>query len=227
MSRSRILVGRPSRRTVVILAAAGLIALAGFGLKKYRSHFFPHRFYVVESGAIYRGARQTPEIMRSIIQKYGIRTIVNLDDKVLEKGNPNAPGADVYAEEKAVARDLGVQYFGFIWNGSGLGAFDEYDAVADILATTSTRPVFIHCAAGEKRTNAGIAAYWIRFRGFTLDRTVEELKRYGLRPFRKPSLMKYLTAYYDYTKQNPRPHPSAVLRGGVGHETDGAPDEKP
>lgn len=206
------------RQWIAVAASLVLVSTATWGLIKYRDRFLPHRFYVVQRGAIYRGARQSPAMLRDLIQKYRIRTIVNLDDKVLDKANPNAPGADLYAEEKTIARELGLQYYGFAWKGSGIGVYEEYDAVADILATTSTWPVFIHCAAGQKRTNAGIASYWIRYRGHTFEQAIEGLKRYGLKQLEKPDFVAHLSGYCDYVSRHPRPHPPAVLRGGVGHE---------
>jgi protein tyrosine/serine phosphatase len=201
-NRVKSLKGRPGVYGVVAVA---LLAALGWGVKVLRHHFLPHHFYVVESGGIYRGARQSPNVLRKIIREYHIRTIVNLDDKVLEKENPGRPGADLYADEKAIAKESGLQYYGFVWQGSGIGPYPEYDVVADILATTSSRPVFLHCAAGEKRTNAALAAYWIRRRGYTLEQAVEGLKHYGFVPRRKPDFMEHLRGYDEYVKRHPRP----------------------
>jgi len=195
------------RRILYAVLAVGVIAALGLAVKNFRYHFVPHDVSVVEPGGIVRGARQTPFMLRKIIQDYHIRTIINLDDKVLERRNKNRPDADPYVREKAIARDLGVQYHGFVWQGSGIGPYPEYDAVADILATTSSRPVFLHCAAGEKRTNAALVAYWIRYRGYTLERAIEGLMPYGFTPSRRPELIEHLRGYFEYTKRTPQPGP--------------------
>ena len=193
------------RQAIGAILAVVAIAALGWAIKTFRGYFFPHRFYVVESGAIYRGSRQTLRITRKIIEKHHIRTIINLDDKVLERENVDRPDADPYADEKGIAKEGGLQYYGFLWQGSGIGPYQEYDAVADILATTSSRPIFLHCAAGEKRTNAALAAYWLRHRGYTLEQAIKGLRPYGLSPSRKPAFMEHLRGYYEYVKSNPKP----------------------
>ncbi|KPL05648.1 hypothetical protein AMJ85_11450 [candidate division BRC1 bacterium SM23_51] len=191
-----------------LAVAVGIVAIVLSILREYRHHFYPKRFRIVELGAIYRGGRQTPPMLRKIIEKHQIRTIINLDDKVLEKDEPYRAEADRYAEEKAIAKEYGLQYHGFVWGGDGIAPFEEYNQVADILASTASRPVFVHCAAGAKRTNAALAAYWLRHRGYTFEQAVEHLQRdYGLIPKRKPDFLRHLRAYYEYASQKPPPNP--------------------
>jgi len=195
-----------SRRRILYGALAlGIVAVATWAVKEFRFYVLPRRFAVVETDKIYRGGRQTLPVLKRILRKHNIRTIINLDDKLLEKDEPWRPGADRYVHQKNLAKALGIQYRGFIWNGSGVGPFDEYDAVADILATTSSQPVFVHCAAGKKRTNAAIAAYLIRYRAYSFDQVVQYLERNGLSPRRKRELIGHLSRYYEYAMNNPRP----------------------
>jgi len=201
------------RKTTIGLAVVAILAAATAVVREHRYYLWPKRFRVVEPGAIYRGGKQTPRILRKIIRKYRIKTIVNLDDKVLEKDEPDRPGADPYKAEKVIARELGVRYYGFIWQGSGNGPFAEYDKVADILASTATRPVFVHCAAGQKRSNAALAAYWIRRRGYTFEQAVERLKReYGLIPEQKPDFLGHLKRYYEYCRAKRAPKRNSETR---------------
>jgi protein tyrosine/serine phosphatase len=189
---------------LVMAASTVFIAATAWAIKEYRYYFFPAHFFVVEPDSFYRGARQTPSMLRRIIEEHHIRAIVNLDDKVLEREDLDRPDADPYEQEKALAKEYGIQYYGFIWEGSGVGPYQEYDEVADILASLANRPVFLHCAAGEKRTNAALAAYWIRHRGYTLEQAVEGLILYGQNPSRRPEFMDHLRGYYEYTKRHPR-----------------------
>jgi len=202
---SRKLQSLSRRRMIGVVGAVLLIAAAGWAIKVFRYRFIPRHLYIVEPGGLYRGGQQAPTVLRGIIQKYRIRTIVNLDDKVRRYETTNEEHPDLhYAEEKAIARELSLRYYGFLWKGSGIGPYEEYDAVADILATTSSRPIFFHCAAGEKRANAALAAYWIRHRGYTLEQVIEGLIPYGLHPQRKPDLLTHLRGYYEYVKSNPQ-----------------------
>jgi len=209
----RRLIGRLRPFTLrKMLALAAVIVLAGgtvWAIKEYRHYLHAANFYVVEPGSFLRGARQNPYMLRKIIEEHHIRAIVNLDDKVLERQDLDRPDADPYEAEKALAKEHGIQYYGFIWQGSGVGPYEEYDEVADILASPANRPVFLHCAAGEKRTNAALAAYWIRHCGYTLDQAVQGLIPYGLSPSRKREFVDHLRGYYDYTKSHPRSGVSA------------------
>lgn len=195
------------RRIVVVVGVVVLLVAAEEILREHRYYIYPKRFRTVEPGAIYRGGRQTPRILRKIIEDYQIQTVINLDDKILEKDDPQRVGADRYREEKAIAKEYGLQYYGFIWEGGGIGPFEEYDAVADILASTVSQPVFVHCAAGKKRSNAALAAYWIRRCGYTFEQAVEHLQRdYGLVPKKKPDFLRHLRLYSEYTSRNPAPN---------------------
>ncbi len=206
----RTLRNHPTRASLVVLFLALAASMTWF-FDEGHEVVLPFRVKVVEPGVIVRGARQSPWVLRRVLRKYGIRTIINLDDRVLERQALDRADADPYAKEKAIAAEMGARYFGFIWQGSGIGPYEEYDMVADVLASSETRPVFVHCAAGQKRTNAALAAYWIRHKGYSLEQTVEGLKTYGLIPERKPDFMKHLTGYFDHTRRHPRPSPPVAL----------------
>jgi protein tyrosine/serine phosphatase len=190
---------RIAKTAAILLVVAASTAL----IKEYRHYFFPKRFRVVEPGAIYRGGQQTPRMLRKILEDNHIQTIINLDDKVLDE-NPRT-GPDPYKAEKAIGGKYGVEYYGFLWGGDGIGPFDEYDTVADILATTFSRPIFLHCAGGKRRTNAALAAYWIRHCGYTVKQVADRLdRRDGFERKNEPHFFHHIEKYFQYAQRNQR-----------------------
>jgi protein tyrosine/serine phosphatase len=187
-------------RLACIAAVLFLMTLAGLGMKSMRGYWLPIRVAAIEQGGIVRGAHQSPRVMQHLIDKYHFRTIINLDDKVLDgRDDP-----DRYREEKQLARRLNIRYVSFLWTGNGRGLFSEYDAVADLLADPANRPVFVHCAAGEKRTNAALAAYLIRCRGYTIEQVIGALSAFNLTPDKQPKQIQYLREYSEYVQQHRR-----------------------
>lgn len=196
LTRPRVIKGA----VIVSILVASVVVV-----KECRYYFIPKNFGIVESGAIYRGGCQTPRVLRNILQKYHIRTVVNLDDQILDYDGAKGRAVDRYAAEKAIAGELGIRYVGFVWEGTGLGPFGEYDAAADILASTYSQPVFLHCSGGKRRTNAALAAYWIRHCGYTFEQVVERLSQHrGFNLGHNRRFFEHLRKYYEYSQHNPR-----------------------
>ena len=191
---------------VVIFA---VLTSAGFLLNHYKYYFYPRRFFAVEPGALYRGGRQTPRVLERLIRKHGFRTIINLDDKILDD-DPADPRPDRYLFEKKLAQAFGIQYHGFLWKGTGVGPFPEYDRAASLIAD-SARPVFLHCSAGSKRTGAALAAYWIRFHGLTYEQAMARLRNEcDVVLDEQGALPTHLQNYYEYARKTPLQRNDAV-----------------
>ena len=154
----------------ITLAVVLLFAAAAWGIKEYRYFFWPKRFAVVEAGQIYRGGWQTPRMLRRILQQYEIKTLLNVACK------PDEPYA---AGEGPVARELGVMWNKILMPGTGLATLEQLDEAADILADPANRPIFIHCAAGVHRTNMSLAAYRLKYCGWSLDQALDEMAEHG------------------------------------------------
>jgi protein tyrosine phosphatase (PTP) superfamily phosphohydrolase (DUF442 family) len=200
-------------RFKAMLAGGMLIAVltsAGMVLYNNRFEVFPRSLHEIEPGGLYRGGRQAPRVLEGLIRKHGFRTIINLDDKVLDDDPAGPPKADSYLPEKNLAKTHGIGYFAFLWKGSGVGPFQEYDRVATLIAQAE-RPVFFHCSAGSKRVSAALAAYWIRFQGHTYDQAMERLRReYGLTLGDEGKLPLHLRSYFEYTKKTPLSAPAGL-----------------
>ncbi len=130
-----------------------LLALAGCGLGQY-DDYAPltvfDNFRTIESDRAYRSAQLDAETLRLVIDRYGIRTIVNLrGENEDERWYQNE--RDVAAEVGATLVDIGMSANSLPSRETLLKLYDSFKA--------AEYPILIHCQAGSDRTGAA-AAIW-------------------------------------------------------------------
>ena len=69
------------------------------------------------------------------------------------------------------------------------------DIAADVLADNSNYPVLVHCAAGVNRTGAVIAAWRMKYCGWSFEDSIAEAERCGWSPRRNPEMRDHLRKY--------------------------------
>ncbi len=175
---------------VVAVLAAGTIAV-----DLYWNEFFPRRFFVVEDGTLFRGARQRDRALEGILEKRECRTVLSLTGAV----ESNAE----------VAREHDAAYLVYNWKGNGVGPFEEYLEAARILDDEKQQPVFYHCAGGRHRTNAATFAYLLET-GVAPEEALERIERYGFDEEHDPVLADHLREYAVWrAMQSPPGAPAA------------------
>ncbi len=133
---------------------------------------YPRRFAEVVPGRIYRGGFPAVDEIRHLRQDKQIRTIVSLT------GPTDRENEQAMLNE---ARRLGMKLYRFPMPGDGRGDYEMMDRAADAVAQEGNWPVFFHCAAGKQRSNAVLAAYRLRYCGWTIDKVRKELvEEHGL-----------------------------------------------
>jgi protein tyrosine phosphatase (PTP) superfamily phosphohydrolase (DUF442 family) len=153
---------------VVIVMAAGAalaISVLGKGEKRVR---------VVKPGRIIAGAWQTPQALRSIIDRERIKTIVTLT--AINRDDPK------YIEQEKVVAETGVKWLFVPMRGSR-ATLEQMVEAADLLAEPELQPVFFHCVAGHHRTSLAHAAYLIRHLGWSAEAAWNEV---GALPWARP-----------------------------------------
>ncbi len=135
---------------VMMAAASTTVAIRAIGKGEKRVR-------VVEPGRIIRGAWQTPEALRSIIDREGIKTIVTLT--AINDDDPK------YIGQAKVVAETGVAWLFVPMRGSR-ATLEQMVQAADLLADPALQPVFFHCVAGHHRTSLAHAAYLIRHSGW-------------------------------------------------------------
>jgi protein-S-isoprenylcysteine O-methyltransferase Ste14 len=160
---------KAARRWAALLIVLLSISAAG-SVAKFKYYVWPKRFRVVEIAQIYRGGWQTPRILRELIRRYRIRTVLNVAC--------NPPELEA-AGEGRVVREFDVRWLKILMPGTGLATIDQLDQAADYLADPDNRPIFIHCAAGVHRTNMSLACYRLKYCGWSIDQAIDEMAQNG------------------------------------------------
>jgi protein-tyrosine phosphatase len=154
---------------LALLVATGLIA------RDPRGPLLWDHWDEVKRGILYRSGQLTASQVAEAVQRYQIRTVINLQ----------WPGEEMRTE-RAACRRLGVDFVNLPMPGDGLGQEWQFREIVKILDDPERRPVLVHCARGTCRTGAAVAFYRLERDGWTPEDVASELRRqtyhYGLLP---------------------------------------------
>lgn len=125
--------------------------------------------HAVVAGKVYRSGQMDGTTLARVIQKAGIRSVINL------RGGGGQDGW--YREETNTTQQLGVEHYDFALSAGREVSDGEIEAILDTLRH-APKPVLIHCNGGADRT-ALISAIYIYT---TQGETASEASR-ALNPF--------------------------------------------
>lgn len=192
------------KRIRVSLALAAAVAGAGvLWAEGVWPHVAPKNFGVVhvergvEGGAgggegrrqVYRSGELTVAATAKLVERYGIRTIVDL--------GAHEPGTPEERIAQKTAEALGVRRYRLDLEGDATGDPNEYVKALRILTDPEAQPVLVHCAAGAERTGCIAALYRQVEQGWDDDLAYAETKNYGHSGERNPRLRHVLDFYGD------------------------------
>jgi protein-tyrosine phosphatase len=164
------------------------ILVAGFflGCHAYFRAVYEHqkRLRVVEPGRFYRSGQMTASGFTDTVRRYGIRTIINVQDDFPDPDLQLGPFSNDTVKESDLCRRLGVNY---VWltpdlkprsttGGPRPAVLDDFLAVLD---DPASYPVLLHCKAGLHRTGVLSAVYRMEYNGWSNLRAYRELKAHG------------------------------------------------
>ncbi|GIW74325.1 MAG: hypothetical protein KatS3mg103_0847 [Phycisphaerales bacterium] len=210
--------GRRRRRIALATLLLAILAALVWYVDDGHELLWPKRWGVVAQGRIYRSGEPTLPATRRVVQRLGIRTIIDL--------GAHAPGS---AEEHAaqdMARRLGVTRYRFGLIGDATGDPNDYVLALRIMNDPAHQPVWVHCAAGSERTGCLVALHRVILDGWDLDRAYAETHRYDHHdnPFLRPMLERWLEPIRQaYLHGGTIPYdPARDALGGAGRgETNG------
>ncbi|MEM9082087.1 MAG: tyrosine-protein phosphatase [Planctomycetota bacterium] len=154
----------------------------------------PRNFGVVEPGHIYRAGRQTPRTLTAIINKYDIRTLVDMG------GYPE--DSEREATMTQVAIDLGVEHHEIRLDGHGIGNPNAFVDVLELINDESKHPILVHCAAGSERTGACIAMYRHIQQDLPLADAMEESTQFKHEPDDNPRMFLFVGQWHTAIKRS-------------------------
>jgi protein tyrosine phosphatase (PTP) superfamily phosphohydrolase (DUF442 family) len=149
---------------VIFLASTGLAG--GMVMLDRQNRLLWDHWDVVKPGILYRSGQLTGPQLTRAVERYGIRTVVNLQlpDRELE-------------EERALARKLGIGFVNLPMPGDGFGEEYQFRKVLELVDDPARCPVLVHCARGTCRTGSTVALYRFERDGWTIDDVAAELRR--------------------------------------------------
>lgn len=139
----------------------------------------PPKLMQVEAG-IYRSGRPTQAGIDSLKSRYGIQTIINVEDAMSN-----------VTQEKDWADQQGIKYYSFPLNSFSTPDDATVDRILAMLKDPSLQPILIHCKHGEDRTGFLIGLHRVFVDGWTPKKAYQEMLDLGFH-----SVLRKLDAYY-------------------------------
>jgi protein tyrosine/serine phosphatase len=169
------------RRMRVVRGGAAVLTLVVLSLIGYVFYTIEDsNFHIIAPGRAYRSAQMTEGELAACIEKYGIKSILNL------RGENRS--TDWYQGEIAAASRMEViHYDEHLASGHELTIKQMNDMVA--LLRRAPKPVLIHCEAGADRTGLAAALYCLAIEGQAAEEAAKQLSIwYGHAPFIRPTV---------------------------------------
>jgi len=198
---------------------AGLLTVAPF---LYYRYVYTHskRLREVVPGLVYRSGQMTAPGFRDAIRRYGIRTVLNLQDDNVDPDIALGYFTGETMRESDLCKEMGVHYVLIAPDlvhphfspAKKPKAIDEFLAFMD---DDRNYPVLIHCRAGLHRTGCLVALYRMEYDHWTKEEALRELKGHGFGEFvstkANPYILEYVANYQPRALNQASPD-HAVLR---------------
>lgn len=179
------------------LLAVGIVAPA---VVAYRTQYDSHkRLRAVAPGKLYRSGQMTVEGFTDAVERYGIKTIVNVQDELPDPPIQKSTFDRGVVGEQELCRRLGVRYVHLAPDlrsdrnnpEATPEVITQWLAVID---DPANYPILLHCRAGLHRTGVLSAVYRMEYEGWDHASAAEELRANGFGDMA-------CTAANDYVRQ--------------------------
>lgn len=194
-----------------LLAAAIVVLIAGPPIALYRAQYaHVKRLREVTPGRFYRSGQMTSQGLRETIDRYRIKTVINLQHENPDPQLREKWLGDTVGSESELCRELNVRYVlltpDILNQPNDLAS--QPPAVAEflkLLDDESVYPVLIHCKAGLHRTGRLTAIYRMEYEGWDTGAALRELRSngYGLRAASEGD--DFIIQFVQNYRRRPRP----------------------
>jgi tyrosine-protein phosphatase SIW14 len=158
------------------------------------------RFREVTPGAFYRSGEMRAAGFARAVERYHIRTIVNLQDEFPDPEIATGYFSGKTLKESDLCRRLGARYV-FIPPDTLPHTLvpeqrpEAIDRFLEILDDPASYPILIHCRAGLHRTGVMAAVYRMEHDGWSPFQALAELKAHGFGEWPCSDANDYITQY--------------------------------
>ncbi|MBX9681312.1 MAG: tyrosine-protein phosphatase [Gemmataceae bacterium] len=178
----------------------------------YRHSYSTHkRFHVVDAEkGVFRSGCLTAQGFEDVIRRYGIKTVLNLQDEATDPELPATYAASWLPgkreSESQLCKRLGAEMI-YLFAGhlrleeqikSRSGEYlrpVEIEQLLEIFDNPKRYPILIHCKAGLHRTGVTVALYRQEFSGWSKELALRELKANGFGELGSTSANQYILDY--------------------------------
>lgn len=181
------------------------------------------RLRVVTPGKVYRSGQLTVAGFEEAIQRYQIRTVVNLQDEYpdpeVTKGYFNRGSLP----ETKVCEKLGVKYvFIALDLVPRRQTFDRRPAAIEqmlaLFDDPANYPILIHCRAGLHRTGCMVSVYRMEYDGWTPQQALAEMRANGFGDTACTAANDYVYQYVVNYRRGMRSGKSSAVSQTNNHE---------
>ena len=186
-------------RWTLIAAVVGIVGVAP--VVYFRCVYDTHkRLRIVRPGRVYRSGQMTADGFADAVERYGIRTIINVQDEFPDPDLSMSFWSRRTVKESELCQKLDVRYIHLAPTLISRRLIPEHrpaaiDEMLALLDDQSNYPVLIHCHAGLHRTGILTAVYRMEYEGWSADEAYREMKAEGFGPWVCTSANDYVTQY--------------------------------
>lgn len=137
----------------------------------FHSDQLPPNFHPIVEGEAYRSGQPTAEELESVVERYGIKTVINL--------RGSNPSETWWIQERDTCVRRNIALVDIAMSSQALPSREDLLALYDTFLS-APRPVLIHCKAGSDRTGAAAAIWRMAIAGEPREQAKAELSFYYL-----------------------------------------------
>jgi protein tyrosine/serine phosphatase len=168
-----------------------------------------HNFHVVAAGEVYRSAQMNGDDLARCIQKYGIKSVLNLRGE-----NPTTSWHQT--EIATTAKLNAVHYDRSLGSGTEL-TLEQMDDLVTLLRN-APKPMLIHCYGGADRSGLVSALYCFAIEGQKPEEADRQLTIwYGHVPLIRPKVTAMDDSFWRYVTNDAHPQPFGNVQTSASH----------
>lgn len=150
-----------------------IASIATTGGLAYRHHKRYKHLAIHDPGMVYRSAWLDGDVFRELIEKYQIRTVLNLCE-------PGELGDERCVDQRQAVRGSGARLIELPMPAATLDPADPAVApFVEILGNPENYPLLVHCQHGVTRTAKVLVMYDILFRRMTAEQSIAAMPLFG------------------------------------------------